>query len=96
MIRICPGDGAGWCVSEPLMLLPASAMRATTVPKRGHADRPGTGPEGETCGTCQHYTARRMSKTYRKCALTKATWTGGPGSDIRAKDPACSRWDARA
>ena len=40
----------------------------------------------------QHYTVKRMSKSYRKCGLTKATWTGGGGSDIRAKDPACSKW----
>lgn len=24
------------------------------VAPRGGADRPGTGPAGETCGTCQH------------------------------------------
>ena len=82
-------------MTDPLMLLPASALRATTTPKRGHAARPGTGPEGETCGSCRHYTRKRMSKTYRKCALTKATWTGGGGSDIRARDPACAKWDAR-
>jgi hypothetical protein len=80
-------------MSEPLMLLPASALRSTTTPKRGHAARPGTGPEGETCGSCKHLARRQMSKAYIKCGLTKATWTGGPGSDIRAKDPACSRWE---
>ena len=80
-------------MTEPLMLVPPQALRASTVPKRGHAARPGSGPEGETCGSCAHYTLRQMSKTYRKCGLTKATWTGGPGSDIRAKDPACSKWE---
>lgn len=82
-------------MSDPLFVLPESALRGTHVPKRGHAARPGTGPKGETCGSCAHYTLRRLSKTYRKCALTKATWTGGPGSDIRARDPACSMWDVR-
>lgn len=80
-------------MDEPLMLLPASALVGATVKKRGHAARPGTGPECETCGSCAHYTLRQMSKTYRKCALTKATWTGGAGSDIRAGDPACSKWE---
>ena len=77
---------------DPIALLPPSALRGTHVPKRGHAARPGTGPDGETCGTCQHYTVKHMAKTYRKCGLTNATWTGGPGSDIRKKDPACSLW----
>ena len=80
-------------MTEPLMLLPASALKGATVPKRGHAARPGTGPEGETCATCHHYPIKRMSKAYRKCALTKATWTGGGGSDIRARDPACEKWE---
>lgn len=77
------------------MLFPASALRASTVPKRGHAARPGTGPEGETCGSCVHLERRKMSKTYLKCGMTKATWTGGGASDVRAKDPACSKWDKR-
>lgn len=79
---------------EPLMLLPASATLGIVVKKRGHAARPGSGPKGETCGTCQHIARKRMSKTYIKCALAKATWTGGGGSDVRVMDPACSKWEA--
>jgi hypothetical protein len=82
-------------MSEPLMLLPASALRATTTPKRGHADRPGTGPDGETCGSCKFLVKKQMAKAYTKCELTKKTWTGGGGSDIRHKDPACSFWFAK-
>lgn len=85
--------GVRGAMSKPLMLLPASALLGITIPQRGHAARPGTGPEGETCGSCAHYSVQRYSKTYRKCALTKAAWTHGPGTDIRAKDPACSKWD---
>ena len=82
---------------EPLMLLPPSALVKTNrVRKRGHADHPGTGPEGETCGSCTHIAKRHLAKTYTKCGLTKATWTGGGGSDVRNKDAACSRWQARA
>lgn len=80
-------------MSDPLFILPPSALRSARIPQRGHAARPGTGPEGETCGSCAHYTLRRMSKTYRKCILMKAKWTGGAGTDIRAGDPACSKWD---
>ena len=60
---------------------------------RGHAARPGTGPEGETCKSCKHYTLRHFAGTYRKCGLTRAKWTGGAGTDIRAGDPACEKWE---
>lgn len=84
-------------MSEPLMILPARMVAAPGAPKkRGHADRPGTGPKGETCGSCEHLAKRHFAKTYTKCGLTKATWTGGGGSDVRHKDPACSFWKARA
>lgn len=79
---------------DGIMLLPAHVLRASHTPRKGHAARPGTGPAGETCGTCRHYTVRQMAKTYRKCGLMRAAWTGGPGTDIRKRDPACSLWDA--
>ena len=63
------------------------------TPPRGHAGPPGSGPEGETCKTCKHLTRVQYAKTYIKCRLTKATWTNGPGSDIRAKDAACWKWE---
>jgi hypothetical protein len=80
-------------MTDQLMILPPSALLGVTVKKRGHAARPGTGPEGETCGTCKHLVRRQMAKTYMKCGLTMAKWTGGAGSDIRHKDPACSKWE---
>ena len=69
--------------------------RKSTEPRRGHAARPGTGPAGETCKSCEHYTLRHFAKTYRKCGLVRAAWTRGPGTDIRAKDPACQFWQGR-
>lgn len=84
-------------MSEPLMLLPLSATgHAPAAKKRGHAARPGTGPAGETCGSCHHIAKRRLGKAYTKCGLTQANWTGGGGSDVRHKDPACSFWKAAA
>lgn len=63
--------------------------------QRGHAGIPGTGPAGETCRTCKHYClVGGHAKDYRKCGLMRHAWTGGPGTDIRAKDPACKLWDA--
>ena len=64
--------------------------------KRGHAATPGTGPAGETCKSCCHYARVKWDKVYRKCGLARARWTRGPGSDIRAKDRACMRWERKA
>ena len=69
--------------------------RARTRPpkKTGYAARPGTGPEGETCKTCEHYV--RVSyhgKLWRKCFLMRRFWTHGPGTDIKAGSPACRKW----
>lgn len=60
------------------------------VQQRGYAHFPGTGPEGETCGSCKHIARFRK---YRKCSLARAVWTGGPGSDILARAAACSKWE---
>lgn len=81
----------------PLMVLPRSALDAALVKKRGHAARPGSGPKGETCGSCEHrvgvFGGRR---TFSKCALRRAYWTHGRHSDISKKDAACSFWLAKA
>ena len=60
--------------------------------KGGYAACPGTGPCGETCGSCGNF--NRVSyheKTYFKCEKI-IHWTHGPGTDIRKKSPACSFW----
>jgi hypothetical protein len=71
----------------------AKRKRMPTVP-HGHYFTPGTGPAGETCGSCKHLTRRHFSKAYLKCGLNESKWTGGPGSDVRAKDAACKYWTA--
>lgn len=58
-----------------------------------YADHPGTGPEGETCGSCDHCWRGRGGR-YRKCNLVRALWTGGLATDIKARSPACSKWKA--
>lgn len=68
-------------------------VAAKPVHQHGHAARPGTGPAGETCGTCA--SIRRVQgggHTYFKCFLIRANWSHGPGTDIRKKDAACSFW----
>lgn len=73
-----------------------SGVKRKSPQPRGHAAPPGSGPAGETCKTCDHYTLRRWAKVYRKCGLMQAQWTGGGATDIRASDPACRRWQKRA
>lgn len=63
------------------------------VEPRGYIRPPGTGPDGETCGSCRHLVRRRLAKTYLKCGLAEAKWTGGGGSDVRARSPACEMWE---
>lgn len=58
-----------------------------------HADRPGSGPAGETCGTCANLVRKRMANVYRKCGLCRSKWTGGGATDVRARDAACSKWE---
>lgn len=67
------------------------AKREGAAPQ-GHIMPPGTGPKGETCGSCEHIYRNRMAKTYLKCGLNQARWTGGSKTDIRAGDAACSKW----
>lgn len=67
--------------------------KSKTPQRRGYAAMPGTGPKGETCKTCRHNAVISMSKTFHKCLLMKAHWTGGYGTDILVKAPACRRWE---
>lgn len=66
-------------------------LRAGTTAK-GYAALPGSGPAGETCGSCAHVVRRRLARTYLKCGLMRRGWTGGTASDVRKSAPACSRW----
>lgn len=79
-----------------LMVLPAHIAANTTrayKPKKGmYAAAPGTGPDGETCGSCKHC-HRSGDGRYRKCELVRRLWTHGPGTDIKARSAACSKWE---
>lgn len=79
-----------------LSLREAMRLAHRAPPKKtGHAFTPGTGPAGETCGTCRHLTRVSMGNTYLKCEKMRAHWTHGPGTDVRAKDAACSAFEPR-
>lgn len=67
------------------------------TPRRGHAGPPGSGPAGETCGSCGSLHRREMysGRGFYKCELRRADWTGGRGSDVSVRDAACLRWSPR-
>lgn len=55
---------------------------------------PGSGPAGETCKTCRHITTMPgVAGRYLKCGLMQHEWSRGPGTDIKARWPACSAWE---
>lgn len=61
------------------------------VQPRGYAEPPGTGPAGETCGSCKHISRDRG---WAKCEEARHKWTGGRASDVLVRAPACRRWAA--
>ncbi|MGH8326882.1 MAG: hypothetical protein ACRET2_08985 [Steroidobacteraceae bacterium] len=64
------------------------------VTPRGYAAPPGTGPAGETCGSCKHCGRMRQAKRWIKCLLMRARWSHGRATDILARSPACSKWES--
>jgi hypothetical protein len=62
---------------------------------RAHPYPPGSGPPGQSCGTCAKLCSRTFKKTYFKCHVLMRFWTAGRGTDIRKKDPACMSWEPR-
>lgn len=63
---------------------------------KGYAAPPGTGPEGETCGSCAHHATVRHASIYHKCGLLRQAWTRGQATDIRVRSPACKLWERPA
>lgn len=61
------------------------------IEPRGYYQPPGTGPEGETCGSCKHIVRGRR---WLKCELSRCRWTHSRGTDILSKAPACRKWEA--
>jgi len=56
----------------------------------------GTGPEGETCGTCQHCSRNQYRDyAYTKCLLMEHAWSHSSASDIKKRWPACREWKAK-
>lgn len=61
----------------------------------GYAGRPGSGPEGQTCGTCRFCRFRLIrGRRYYKCQRMSAVWSRDPETDISVRSPACDRFEA--
>jgi hypothetical protein len=60
-----------------------------SAPDYAHPAKPGTGPDGETCGTCAHCTKTGRRRIYYKCGKIRPNWTHGSETDLRLKDQAC-------
>ena len=91
-----PGPDLVELAGGPMLTLAQRKALLWKKPKKhGYAAPPGTGPSGETCGSCAHLFRNRMAKTYLKCSLMRAHWTGGLGTDVRARSPACRNWKAK-
>jgi hypothetical protein len=84
-----------WLEAHPEFSL-EEARRGQVGSDRAHPYPPWSGPAGQSCGTCAKLC--RISyhnKVYFKCGVLRASWTHGPGTDIRKKDPACKAWEPR-
>lgn len=79
----------------PQQIAPLQIKRQREREPRGYAAAPGSGPAGETCKSCRHFVIKRMARDYRKCGLRRGQWTGGAGTDVKARAPACSKWEGK-
>lgn len=64
----------------------------------GYAEKPGTGPVGETCGTCRHcaFKLAASGRRFYKCDLIIHGWGRTAATDIRIGSPACRRHEPGA
>lgn len=65
----------------------------TVLPGKGYAASPGSGPKGESCGSCancRRYRNRSGGSAYNKCTLVSKPWD--KNTDIRLDAPACLHW----
>ena len=73
---------------------PENQPRTTRAGKNAYPALPGTGPAGMKCRDCEHSIYKPgVAGSYPKCNLMRARWTGGRGTDIRMRSPACSKFE---
>lgn len=77
-----------------LPVQPGAVKKRKPTKPNGYAGIPGSGPEGKTCRTCKNCVRTGNRGKFLKCLLLKHAWTHGPGTDIKARTPACSKFEA--
>jgi len=88
-------DLFGQLITDPLPISPQTGKSKRKTLAKGYARRPGSGPPGETCKTCEFAVrVQGGSRNFYKCLIVRHRWTHGPGSDIKLKSPACEMWKA--
>lgn len=71
-----------------------ATQRKQVVAGRHPMGPPLLGDPAKTCGNCAHLYRVSYTKVYIKCSLVPAT--GGPGTDVRVRWPACTKWAAES
>lgn len=69
------------------------AIKQRSPAATGYFMPPGTGPAGETCGSCKNCVGQQFSKTYYKCKLAEKIWTHSRRTDILKRSDACAKWE---
>jgi hypothetical protein len=78
-----------WLAAHPeIFARPPSQKR-----DRAHPYPPGSGPAGQSCGTCIKCVKRQFANNHYKCRVMMRFWADG--TDVRLKDPACKSWEPR-
>ena len=93
MVMARPRQGAMFNGSDRPRVYPeAGASSGFSAKPAGYAAAPGSGPAGETCGSCGHCRQRTVhGRNFYKCALMMAAWSRDRATDIVLRSPACSR-----
>ena len=84
-----------WLEAHPDVLAFAAQEKLRHPLDRAHPYPPGSGPPGQTCGTCAKLCVKECSRKYFKCHVLMKFWSCGPATDIRKKDLACMAWEPR-
>lgn len=82
-----------WLAKNPHFRAKTSVRKR--VPDMAHAYAPGSGPPGQTCGTCDKCIAKQYNRTFYKCRVMLRHWTKGRATDVRKRDAACMAWEPR-
>ena len=60
------------------------------IEPRGYIGRPGSGPAGKTCRSCEYRLVIRVgNRTVPKCEKYRKMWTHSRRTDILISTPAC-------